>query len=503
MDALTLEITGLAHDGRGIARLPGDDGTGERGMVAFVSHALPGQVVRAELTRRRGRFWEASAKTLLRPAPDAVPPLCPHHDQCGGCPLQTMPYAAQLGWKRTLALDSLERIGGFGRPLLEDMLPAVLPSPALAASRNKMEFAFGQADEDSGSLLLGLRRRNGRGVVPVPGCVLLPPDALHMVDAACARARACGFAAHRPRARREGGANRAGGGFWRFLVLRRGLAGNMRSPRWWATCITSPGSAEQRAAVRALGHDLLAKFPRLAAFIHEERARDDALAQGQKRVLTLNAHGYEDPQAALLHLPLGGRLFGLDAASFFQINTAAAQILARLCGELLPPPSGNGMPGGGAHGLLDVYCGAGAPGLLVAGDYARLLGLEADRSAVLLARDNARLQGHGHCRYQAGDAARLLHAQGMRPGQWHSVLLDPPRAGLDPRVFDALQKLAPRRILYISCNPATLARDAALLRRDFCLRALAAVDLFPHTPHVECLSLWQAKNRTDFSRKSG
>lgn len=587
---ITVDITALSHDGRGIARLAPAEGQG-RGAVVFVAHALPGQRVVARITRRKASFMEAEKHELLRDAPDAAPPICPHHAECGGCPLQTMPYEQQLFWKRTIALDSLSRIGGLERASLETLLEAVAPSPACTRFRNKMEFAFGpdtgtdtgtDAGTDAGShstlgattdatqggeLRLGLRKRNGRDVVAVPGCTLMPPEALRMVSMVGELAAKTSLAAFIPpaarpdsrpdslqtpqhgrpaadpraqqgRDRRHGQTRRtpnhyytpkpeaADFGFWRFFVLRRGLAADLRTPRWWALCITSPGDAQQRATVRALGREVLAAFPQLAAFIHEERATADAYAFGEKRVQTLDTTGHENPAAARLFLPLDGKFFALDAASFFQVNTAAAQVLARTARNMLAPAK-HAASGDTPHrGLLDLYCGVGAPGLLLAADYTTLLGLEQDSKAVKLAKINAASHCQGHCLYEAGDAALRLEriaacdAQEMwatidaashrphgdhtpesheadldaRRGQIHptitDALVDPPRAGLSPRALDALLRIAPERILYISCNPATLARDAAQISKHYMLKALQAVDLFPHTPHLECVSLW-------------
>lgn len=568
---ITVDITALSHDGRGIARLAPIEGQ-DRGAVVFVAHALPGQRVVARITRRKASFMEAEKHELLRDAPDATPPICPHHAECGGCPLQTMPYGQQLFWKRTIALDSLTRIGGLERTNLETLMGPVAASPASTRFRNKMEFAFGAevapgAPQD-GALQLGLRRRNGRSVVAVPGCALMPPEALRMVRMVGELTAKTGLAAFIPpntrpdsqpeyrhatqqhahtrtdprkqrgRDRRHGQARRtpnhcytprqdtADLGFWRFFVLRRGLAADLRTPCWWALCITSPGDAQQRATVRALGREVLAAFPQLAAFIHEERATADAFAFGEKRVQTLDATGRENPGAARLFLPLDGEFFALDAASFFQVNTAAAQVLARTARTMLAPAKHAESKATAHRGLLDLYCGVGAPGLLLAADYTALLGLEQDSKAVKLARINAASHGQHHCQYEAGDAALRLEKLAAcdtqeiwatilapapdthgelaagdhepestdRPGQIYpavtDALVDPPRAGLSPRALDALLHIAPEHILYISCNPATLARDAAQISKYYRLESLQAVDLFPHTPHLECVSLW-------------
>ena len=587
---ITVDITALSHDGRGIARLAPAEGQG--GAVVFVANALPGQRVVARVTRRKASFMEAEKHELLREAQDAAPPICPHHAECGGCPLQTMPYDQQLFWKRTIALDALSRIGGLERTRLESMLGPVAASPARTRFRNKMEFAFGPDTAKGGELLLGLRRRNGRHVVAVPGCALMPAEALRMVGMVGDLAAKSGLAAYVPpdcrpdcradarpdttpdttpgpdgcnpdgrnndrlsqgrstaknprnprgRDRRPGQARRAANhyytpkqepadlGFWRFFVLRRGLAADLRTPRWWAICITSHGDAQQRATVRALGREVLAAFPQLAAFIHEERATADAFAFGEKRVQTLDATGRENPGAARLFLPLNGSFFALDAASFFQVNTAAAQVLAHTAHSMLAPAEDLATAATPAphRGLLDLYCGVGAPGLLLVADYAALLGLEQDAKAVRLAKINAASHGQAHCRYEAGDAALLLERlAGFGPNKmWPTILthdqttqsddaadayesepglsggnpyptvtdalVDPPRAGLSPRALDGLLRIAPERIIYISCNPSTLARDAARICKHYTLEALAAVDLFPHTPHLECVSLWR------------
>ncbi|MGE9984254.1 class I SAM-dependent RNA methyltransferase [Desulfovibrio sp. SGI.169] len=494
-DILTVTVSGLAHDGRGIARMT-ENGDSGRGAVLFVAGALPGQTVRARIVRRKARLLEADLLDVLRQAPDAVPPLCPHQSVCGGCPLQIMPYSAQLRWKESLALEALHRIGRLDRALLNMAWEAPQPSPTRTAFRNKMEFAFGPGAD--GGMALGLRRRGGAGVVAVPGCVLPPAGARDILEAVRDMAEESGlppYVAPAPRrdtgrdTGRGAGADAASHGFWRFLILRHGRKGDDPAPRWWALCVTSAGGAAGRAAARALGERLLQRFPAVAAFIHEERQRPDALAAGERRVLCLDEQGREDAEAALLRLPLGGRLFGLDAASFFQVNTAAAQELARLVTEALGSDCVKK-----SSSLLDLYCGVGAPGQLQAPAFERLLGLEHDRRAVALARRNAERAGLNHCRYEAGDAAALLERPRRdRAAAWDTALADPPRAGLTPRVLTSLLKLRPRRILYISCNPATLGRDAQTLQEHYRLERLTGVDLFPHTPHLECLSLWRLR----------
>ena len=494
-DTLDLELDGLAHDGRGIGRLPAPESPGGRGLTVFVAGGLPGQAVRCRVLRRKPRFLEAELLEVLRPAPEQTAPLCPHmtgnSGGCGGCPLQELAYARQLEWKSRLARDALMRIGGVDADALEAAWTATLPAPALVGFRNRMTFAFGSG---AGGLVLGQRTRGGVDVVPTPGCALLPPGGRELLAVALSAATASGLGAWRAPGRR-GGKGSGVQGFWRFLTLRQGWLPGEASPRWWAVCLTSPGGPAERAIVRALGERLLALegASRLGGFIHEERRKEDALALGERRVLCLDARGAENPEAAILRLPLGGRGFALDAASFFQVNTGAAEQLARAL-LAMAPESG--------QGLLDLYCGVGAPGQLLAPRFAATLGIEADRRAVELARRNAADLHPSGCRYLAGDAGTLvtrLAAGAPLPGgardaklpRWDTVLADPPRGGLAPAALDALLRLAPDRLLYVSCNPTTLARDAARFSAAYTLERLTAVDLFPHTPHLECCSLWR------------
>lgn len=503
-DTLLFTIEALAHDGRGIARTP--DG------VVFVADSLPGQTVRARLLRRKRGFAEACRTELVQAGPDDRAPLCPHQTHCGGCAWQCLARPAQLRWKEQLLRDALQRIGRLPEPPL---LP-ILADAQETHFRNKMEFAFGMSSagsSGSGRLCLGLRQRGGLAVIPVPGCRLLPPEALDIVQSAEELAREVsgddprlrvhtpaqrGFHSGRKPSRQDGGS-----GFWRFLTVRLGLVPGsgltpqeaLDSPRnWraWVICLTSPGDAHQRRAVRRLGERLLARHPQLAAFIHEERRQNDALAQGERRLLCLGADGGEGEKAALLRLPLGEQWFSLDAASFFQVNTGAAQLLAgEVLEQLLPVLAGNGTGTRDAC-LLDLYCGVGAPGLLLGPQVAGICGLEYDARAVRLARRNAASLG---CRgtWQAGDAGKLLAGRMDAPGHFAAALADPPRAGMDAPVRDALLRLRPRHILLVSCNPGTLARDAAHMAGHYELLAIRPVDLFPHTPHLESVSLWRRR----------
>lgn len=392
---------------------------------------------------------------------EPAPSLCPHTGQCGGCPWQSLPYERQIMWKERLALDAMLRIGGFKEAELSGIWRKPAPSPSLGDFRDKLELAFGP--DASGAPALGFRKRLSHEIIPVDQCVLGDGAAMSI-------------AAHMRKLIRKN----PWPDFWRFLVLRRGRTLADPAFKWRAILITSPGNAQKNTFVKKLARELLDGQPALAAFIHEERKSREPVAAGQKRRLVLNMSGVEDPEAANMELPLGGRLFQLDAASFFQMNRGAAESLAAIVRQMDEP--------GGA--LLDLYCGVGAPGLLLAQNHERILGIEKDRRAAAFARLNAERQGPGDFHYEAGEAARFLST--MRRGAYAAALLDPPRQGLDRAALESLLKIAPRNIIYISCHMAALARDAGILAGKYRLAGMASVDLFPHTPHLECLARFTA-----------
>lgn len=525
-NVISINIASLAHDGRGLGRIA----TGQdRGKVVFVSGALPGQKVQARILRSRSGLLDAVCESILEQAPNAVEPHCPHFASCGGCPLQTMPYDGpdgQLYWKGRLAFEAMRRIGKLGgddwQESILSPLASPLPSPLLAGFRNKMEFAFGAggAGEQASGLVLGQRQRGGHGVCPVPDCVLLPTGWQELVHAVQVLAGQSGLDAYQPGARagsgrwRQGrkasgstGKGKTNRGFWRFLTVRCGwpasLAGstveqtgttsktnvNLPQMAWWLVCLTSPGNREEQTIVRQMAEKLLASFPTLAAFVHEERRQEDGLALGQRRIFCLGRQGQAN--SAQLALPLAGRWFGLDAASFFQVNSQAADLLASQVIEML----------GTGEKLLDCYCGAGAPGQLVARAFGQIIGLESDKRATSLAKKNAKAARLENCRYLTGMAGKMASIDG-NGGNFFAgpqgdgglaVLVDPPRAGLDRAFLDNLVMARAKRLVYVSCNPATLARDAVGLAQAYRLVRCVGVDLFPHTPHLEVCSLWEKR----------
>ncbi len=476
---LELEITGLSHGGRGVARSP-------EGEVVFVEGGLPGDRVRALRRRRRRRHSEARVQEILVSSPHRCAALCRHQEVCGGCPLQTLDYECQLAEKARMLRDAWERIGGLQPPEIEE----ILPCEQRTHYRNKMEFGFsdrpwsteapprrggfsaasgetaGQPGEESGRFGLGQHARGIHSVVfDLEECWLQSELTAPLLD--CVRRFVY----------REGGGPEAvwhykkQSGYWRFVVVREGK----RTGERMVNLVTSAGG-DPRAA--ALAERLLEEFPgELSSIVNTVNERPGQVAQGcLDRVL----HG-----SAVLREKLGRRTFELGPQAFFQTNTLQAERLYGVVREfagLRPNDS-----------LLDLYCGTGSISICLAEDVRSAVGVELVEEAVRAARRNAELNGLDNLRFHQGDVKDLLRSGTIeRPDL---VIVDPPRGGLHPKVTQRLIHLGAQRLVYVSCNPATQARDAALLcEGGYRPERLRPVDMFPHTFHVEAVASFRKTN---------
>lgn len=453
-DTPLLAVHALAHGGRAVCRA--------EGFVIFVDRGLPGQTVRARIDTVKKRFAEATALEVVTPSGREVAPPCPHFGECGGCLWQDMAYQEQLDWKRTFVADSLKRLAGAG----DVAVAATLPSPRTLGCRNKMEFAFG----GEAVLDLGLRRRGSHGVVNVR-CPLMSGRVADMVDAVRAACRASGLPAWSPATR---------SGCWRHLVVRASL----RTGDLMLLCITAPGAAHA-AAARAVGEAVCAAAGEAVTFVHAERGHPAQLAFGERTVWTLGS--------GLVRERLDDLTYAISPNAFFQTNTDAAEVLYQVVRDAtgLAAPAAPGAPvapGTACPEVWDLYCGSGGITLFLARHLppgGRIVGMESNAVAVADAQANADANGLA-CAFRTGDVRRLVQREPTRPDV---VVTDPPRAGMHPDVTAALRAAGPRRIVYVSCDPATQARDLAALLPAYAIRRVQPVDLFPHNPHVESVVL--------------
>lgn len=482
---LELVLTGFSHDGRCVARREGEP-------VVFVRGGLPGQRILARVAPQRAgggkRMLEAELVRVLAPVPGNMggerPAPCPHAEDCGGCPWQALPYTGQLAWKERLLMDALVRIGKLR--LSPHILRPIIPSSAEWGCRNKMEFAF--APGVKGHPLLGLRRRNSREVVETSSCLLASP---RMMAAFCALREA---AQHSGLSAWDGQ-----NGLLRHAVLREAGGALL------AELITAPVKECDTACIRSLGEELVASGM-VDGFAHSVRQAKSDVAYGESTPFSTGRTELTE----ILDLPRtpGGHneplRLRLGHASFFQVNGPTA---SKLYGEALNMAlealegAANRMPGkqwktgaGKLPSCWDIYSGVGGLALTMAPYFEHVLGLENVAPAVRLARQNA--GAFPQARFECADAARLGEYF-RRFGPPELLVCDPPRAGMDEKTTQAILRARPGCLVLVSCNPATLARDLARLTTGHAaayeILAVRPVDMFPQTPHVECVVSLRAK----------
>jgi 23S rRNA (uracil1939-C5)-methyltransferase len=427
---LELEIDSLAQGGRGVAR--------SNGYVVFVTGALPGDRVRARLTRAKRDYGEAKAVELLRPSSERIADRCLHGGEpCPGAAWQGMAYERQLAEKAAQVEDALRRIGRLGGFELEPIEPAA----EHWRYRNKLEYSFGPAGD--GELALGFHRRGSwADVVAVEDCLL----ASEANNAARNAVRDwAGGEAIPPYDRR----NQAG--VLRNLVVREGR----RTGELQTRLVTSP-----------------ADFPRPPVDLHT--------------VIDGPGGGTDGPTGVLgaehLHEELCGLRFRISHNAFLQTNTEMAERLYRIAAGFA------GLTG--RERVFDLFCGIGTIGLSLARSAGEVWGLESVPEAVADAEHNAERNGIANARFLGGDARLGIRPLIERAGRPDVVLVDPPRAGLSSKIVRRLLECAARRIVYVSCNPTTLAPNAAqMVEAGYTLRRVKPVDMFPQTPHVECVAV--------------
>lgn len=430
-DLLELEVESLAFGGRGVARADG--------FVVFVAGGLPGDRVRAEITRGKKRFAEARAVELLRPGADRVPDRCLHGGEpCPGASWQGLPYERQLAEKSGQVEEALRRIGELDGFELEPIVPAVEPW----RYRNKLEYSFGEVE---GETALGFHAR-GRWdlIVDVDDCMLASEAGNAARNEVREWARLEAVQPYDGRARR---------GVLRNLAVREGR----RTGQIQTRLVTSP-----------------ARFPRPPVDLHTQIEGDSG--------------GTDGPTGALGEERLREELCGLrlemSHGAFFQTNTEMAEQLYGVAAEYA------GLSG--RERVFDLYCGIGTIGLTLAAEAGEVWGLEIVPEAISDAAANAERNGIENARFLAANART-----GMRPlieeaGRPDVVVIDPPRAGLSQKVVRRVLECEAQRIVYVSCNPTTLAPNAAqLVEAGYGLSRVRPVDMFPQTPHIECVALFE------------
>ncbi|MBL7952128.1 MAG: 23S rRNA (uracil(1939)-C(5))-methyltransferase RlmD [Flavobacteriales bacterium] len=454
---LTIESAGA--QGKAIAK--------HEGMVVFITGAVPGDVVDVRVTKKKSNYAEAITSRIVSPSPDRIPAFCEHFGTCGGCKWQDLSYPKQLQYKQQQVIDNLERLGGLQLP----PVTPIMASRGLRHYRNKLEFSFcnsrwftkeevdnDQRGDDKNALGFHIPMRFDR-VLDIRECHLQPEPSDSIRNFFREHARKHGLSFYDPRAHV---------GFLRTLLIRTTTTGE-------CMVLLAVGHEDVDARERMLS-ELVERFPQLTSVLWTVNTKKN------DTIYDLDIHVFHGRDHLVEELPdgPGGRplKFRIGPKTFFQTNPQQTIAMYRLTRDLA------GLTG--EENVYDLYCGAGSITLYLAAKAKHVAGVELVPESVADARVNADLNGITNVSFTSGDMKKVMDAAFVqRNGKPDVVVTDPPRAGMDEPVVRHLLELAPPRIVYVSCNPATQARDLAILNDTYRIDFVQPVDMFPHTYHVE------------------
>jgi 23S rRNA (uracil1939-C5)-methyltransferase len=438
-EEVEVTIDSLAHGGAGVGRA--------EGFVVFVRGVVPGDRVRARIEKAKRSFAEARLVELLEPSSDRVEPETPHP----GAPWQVLPYARQLEEKERQVREALTRLGGFEEPPVQTIVPAL----DQLRYRNKVEYSFGQSEQ--GELTLGFHRPGRWDVIdPIEEDVLASPRADEVREAALAFCREHGLSPY-DRGSHEG--------LLRNLVVREGR----RTGQVQARLVTSVGNLPQDELAAALPAESVL-WTRIEGIAETTRGGKTKTLKG-----TTELEEELDLRGVRLRLRI-------SPDAFFQTNTEMAERLYGIASELA------GLTG--RERVFDLYCGIGTIALALALDAGQVVGVEVVERAVADAIENAKLNGVDNAAFYAGDVRTAMRPLIEQEGQADVVVIDPPRAGLSQKVVRRVLEAEAKKIVYVSCNPTTLAPNARqMVDAGYELKTVQPVDMFPQTPHIECVAL--------------
>ncbi len=447
-DDIRLSVTAFSALGTGIGR--------HNGFTVFVDGAVPGDVIDAHVIKVKPTYAVGIVKRIVTPSPDRIDPDCPAAERCGGCSFRALRYGAELAYKKQKVQDALTRIGG-----LELEVEDVLSVGETAHYRNKAQFPVALGPD--GKTRIGFFAKKSHSVVDCRDCALQPASFALLLDAVARWAAESGVTVYDEETHK---------GLLRHIYLRKGMTTGETM-----VCLVVTRDRVPRA--EALIGNLLAADKSVCSVVLNVNPDKTNVVLGARCITLFGKDEIEDV--------LCGLRFSISPLSFFQVNPKATELLYGKAAEFAALT--------GSETVLDLYCGAGTIGLSMAHRAKEIIGVEVIPAAIENAKENAARNGVGNARFlcaDAAEAAKQFGAEGLSPDV---VILDPPRKGCDESVLSAVAKMAPKRVVYVSCDPATLARDckrfAAL---GYTAEKAVAVDLFPRTVHVECVTL-MTKNK--------
>lgn len=445
-----IEITGYTSDGEGVGRIDGE--------VVFVPHAIAGEWCRVKIINVGRSAAHGVIEEVLTPSAHRITPDCPYFAQCGGCDFRHMDYEAELSLKRQRVHEALTRIGGF-----QVDVPEICGSQAQAGYRNKVQFPVAQ---QKGKAVAGFFRARTHEVIPITSCLLQPDCADRLRAAVLDWMRECRVPAYNEKTH---------SGIVRHIYLRKGFSSGQ------ALCCVVV-NCKKLLHAEALTARILSAVPECESIVvsYNEKRGNSILGD---RFETLYGAGY-------ITDTLCGLEFRLSVRSFYQINHDQAERLYRAAAEFAQLSE--------TDTVLDLYCGTGTITLCLAQQAKKAYGVEIIPEAILDAKENAARNGVTNTEFFCADASAAAADFAARGEAPNVIVVDPPRKGLSRDVVDAMLNMAPQRIVYVSCDPATLARDLRLLcDGGYRLMRVKAFDLFPRCAHVETVVLLSREEETE------
>ncbi len=488
-DEVMLDIIGMTHEGEGVGRV--------EGFTLFVSGALPGEKVRAKVLKTKKQYGYAKLLEIVQASGDRIAPPCPIYDQCGGCQLQHMDYTAQLAWKRQLVVDNLQRIGKLevaGAPgrgaeggsaadsagtesaaaegdsmasgsAARAQVDAIIVQPTLGMDepwryRNKAQVPIGVTE---GGLVGGFYARGSHRIVDMETCLIQHEHNDDVVAAVKRIGRELGISAYN---------EETGRGLLRHVVVKKAF----RTGEMMLVLVTSGRDIPHLDAWLGSIREQLPDVVSICQNVNTQRT--NVIFGNETRVLWGRDVIYDY---------IGDVQFAISARSFYQVNPAQTEVLYGKTVEYA------GLTGN--ETVIDAYCGIGTISLFLAQHAAKVYGVEIVPEAIEDARGNARLNHMNNVVFEVGASEDVIpnwKEQGVTPDV---IVVDPPRKGCDPRLLDTILAMKPERVVYVSCNPSTLARDLRVLEDGgYKTVEVTPVDMFPHTVHVESVALLVRKD---------
>ena len=451
-DFIELWVEKTAYGGEGIAYLDG--------LVIFVKGAIPGDRVLVKLIKKKKDYAHAIVVNLIEPSIHRIEAPCSYFGYCGGCQWQHTGYDRQLAFKKEHIKEAMVHIGAISDVLVHNPIP----SAPIFGYRNKMEFSFSdrpwllpdefEKGKDNNDFALGLHVPGTfHKVIDIDACLIQHDQGNRILRHVKQFVKESNFPVYGLKSHK---------GFWRFLMLRYSRAFD----EWMVNIVTSQEKIE---GLKPLAKSLCATFDNIKTIVNNINTKKAGITLGEKEII-LEGEGFIQDK-------IGPYRFQISANSFFQTNTTGAERLYQTVVKYAELT--------GTETVLDLYSGTGIIPIFLSDQAKEVIGMEISESAVINANNNCEQNNIQNCRFIHGDIREKMSDLNRKP---NILVIDPPRAGMHKDVLAGVLELAPKKIVYVSCNPATMARDMGLMSEKYHILEIQPVDMFPHTYHIESVA---------------